>query len=153
MRMLKPSFLLILAGLVVIATGQAMAQSSSYGISKPFSNYRPRPTVSPYMNLFRDSTTLAGDFDYQTLVRPQLEQQRVNLRQQRTNLLQRQTNLQQQRSGQRQQQSIQMLDQQTSSPIPQTVLRPTGVGLRRPVGSRFMNMYQYYPPTRLPRRR
>jgi hypothetical protein len=48
------------------------------GFGKPFSNFSPAPTVSPYMNLFRDDFEGNDDFNYQTLVRPMLEQQRVN---------------------------------------------------------------------------
>jgi hypothetical protein len=45
---------------------------------KPFSNFNPSPTVSPYLNLFRDDFEGNDDFNYQTLVRPQLDQQRFN---------------------------------------------------------------------------
>jgi hypothetical protein len=41
--------------------------------------------VSPYLNLFRDDFEGNDDFNYQTLVRPQLEQQRVNEQLQRQN--------------------------------------------------------------------
>lgn len=143
---------LIVAGLIVVGGGNAMAQSTSI-ITKPFSDYRPRPTVSPYMNLFRDTDTGGGNFDYQTLVRPQLRQQQFNQRQQRTNLLQRRTNLLTQRSSRSQQRSIQRNSQQARSPIPQVALRPTGVGLRGPVGSRYSNTYNYYPRARILGRR
>ena len=150
MRIVNPSVRLILAGPVVAGlivaclidagAGNAMAQGASI-ITKPFSDYRPSPTVSPYMNLFRDTDTGGGGFDYQTLVRPQLRQQRFNQRQQQTNRLQRRTNLRQQRSSQRQQQSNRQSSQRARSPIPQVALRPTGVGLRGPVGSRYANTY------------
>jgi hypothetical protein len=45
---------------------------------KPFSNYSPAPTVSPYMNLFREDLDGNSDFNYQTLVRPLLQQQQFN---------------------------------------------------------------------------
>ena len=108
MRILNPSLPLILVGLVVIASGQAMAQSGSYGISKPFSNYQPRPTVSPYINLFRDLDSGSGVYDYQTLVRPYLRQQKTNTRQRMLNQRQRDLNLQQQRSGQGQRSRLKM---------------------------------------------
>lgn len=54
--------------------------------SKPFSSVTPSPTVSPYMNLFRDDLSGGNDLNYQTLVRPQLEQQRVNAQVQRQNM-------------------------------------------------------------------
>jgi hypothetical protein len=53
--------------------------------SKPFSNYSPAPTVSPYLNLFREDLDGQSDFNYQTLVRPQLQQQAFNERVQREN--------------------------------------------------------------------
>lgn len=52
-------------------------------ISKPFKNVQQRPTVSPYLNLVRDDNGAAAN--YQTLVRPQMEQIDFN-RQQQTRL-------------------------------------------------------------------
>jgi len=46
--------------------------------NKPFSNYRPTPTVSPYLNLFREDLDGSDDLNYQTLVRPQMEQMQFN---------------------------------------------------------------------------
>jgi hypothetical protein len=47
--------------------------------SRPFSGISRRPTVSPYMNLFREGFNTNQDaLNYQTLVRPQIRQQRVN---------------------------------------------------------------------------
>lgn len=54
--------------------------------SKPFGGYSPAPTVSPYMNLFRDNLDGQSDLNYQTLVRPQLRQQEFNERVQRENM-------------------------------------------------------------------
>ena len=54
--------------------------------SKPFSSYSPQPTVSPYMNLFRVDLGGSSDFNYSTLVRPQLQQQQVNEQLERQNL-------------------------------------------------------------------
>jgi hypothetical protein len=51
--------------------------------AKPFSNYSPAPTVSPYMNLFREDLDGNSDFNYQTLVRPMLQQQQFNQQLQR----------------------------------------------------------------------
>lgn len=47
---------------------------------RPFSNLNRRPTVSPYLQLFNSENSFDPGFstDYQTLVRPQLEQRRVN---------------------------------------------------------------------------
>jgi hypothetical protein len=65
--------------------GQSSTPRLSLGASgggalanKPFENYSPAPTVSPYLNLFREDIGGNDDFNYQTLVRPQLEQQRFN---------------------------------------------------------------------------
>lgn len=45
---------------------------------RPFANYSSPQAVSPYMNLFRSNTSLGTAGNYYTLVRPQIEQQRVN---------------------------------------------------------------------------
>jgi len=47
---------------------------------KPFADYRPPPTVSPYLNLFSDATGIARPDNYYTLVRPFLEQRNANRR-------------------------------------------------------------------------
>jgi hypothetical protein len=54
--------------------------------SKPFSSYSPAPTVSPYLNLFRDDFGGDDDFNYNTLVRPMLQQQQFNQQMQRQSL-------------------------------------------------------------------
>ncbi len=46
--------------------------------NKPFGNYSAAPTVSPYLNLFREDLNGGSDLNYQTLVRPQLQQQQFN---------------------------------------------------------------------------
>jgi hypothetical protein len=51
-------------------------QPVSPNIEKAFSSYRPTSGVSPYMNLFRTNT--GGVDNYNTLVRPELEQRRLN---------------------------------------------------------------------------
>lgn len=48
-------------------------------IAKPFKNIQQRPTVSPYLNLVRDDSGAAAN--YQTLVRPQMEQLEINRQQ------------------------------------------------------------------------
>jgi hypothetical protein len=53
---------------------------------KPFTSYSPAPTVSPYLNLFREDLEGGGDFNYNTLVRPQLQQQQFNQRVQQQGL-------------------------------------------------------------------
>jgi hypothetical protein len=69
----------------------AGSTASVYGIntslaSKPFSAYSPAPTTSPYLNLFREDLETGGDLNYNTLVRPMLQQQRFNEQVQRQNL-------------------------------------------------------------------
>jgi hypothetical protein len=46
--------------------------------SKPFSSVQSQPTVSPYLNLFRTDLSTGGNFNYSTLVQPQLQQQQLN---------------------------------------------------------------------------
>lgn len=53
---------------------------------KPFSRVSYGPAVSPYLNLFREDFGGNSDLNYQTLVRPQLEQQRINEQVQRQNI-------------------------------------------------------------------
>lgn len=53
--------------------------------SKPFSSVGSSPTVSPYLNLFREDFDGGGDFNYQTLVRPQFQQLATNQQFQRQN--------------------------------------------------------------------
>jgi hypothetical protein len=48
------------------------------GGGKPFESYSPPPTTSPYLNLFREDFDGSSDFNYNTLVRPMLQQQQFN---------------------------------------------------------------------------
>jgi hypothetical protein len=63
--------------------------NTGYGAStssrKPFSSYSAQPTVSPYLNLFRTDLTDGGNFNYSTLVQPQLQQQQMNQQLERQN--------------------------------------------------------------------
>lgn len=65
------------------STSPPRSQSASFGVgvsnptAKPFASATSRPTVSPYLNLFRE-TLGDDDLNYQTLVRPQLRQQQFN---------------------------------------------------------------------------
>jgi hypothetical protein len=56
------------------------------GGAKPFASVSSSPTVSPYLNLFRDDLDGSSDFNYQTLVRPQFQQLATNQQFQRQNL-------------------------------------------------------------------
>ncbi len=76
-----------------VGQASAGASRSSAGVSsfspspanKPFSSVSSSPTVSPYMNLFREDFGGASDLNYQTLVRPQLNQMQANQQFQRAN--------------------------------------------------------------------
>jgi hypothetical protein len=61
------------------------APAASFGVgsgslrNKPFSSLQPQSPVSPYLNLFRtDSNGAVNQFNYSTLVQPQLQQQQIN---------------------------------------------------------------------------
>ena len=63
------------------ATGAMSGSRSSARAAvspKPFSDYSPRSPVSPYMDLFRTNTQLDGIDNYNTLVRPQLQQRQMS---------------------------------------------------------------------------
>jgi hypothetical protein len=100
--------------LLVILIGACSIGAFFPAASMAQQRYTPsRPTVSPYLNLFQNNRN-GGSFNralpnYYTLVRPQLEQNRVNqyqqqlLQQQTSTISQLQSNLQilqQQQSGQ-----------------------------------------------------
>ncbi len=60
------------------ASGPRLQSSLGGSTSKPFSSVSSSPTVSPYLNLFREDLNGSGDLNYQTLVRPQLQQMATN---------------------------------------------------------------------------
>jgi len=92
--------------------------------NKPFESAAGRPTISPYLNLFREDTESQVVPDYFTYVRPQLEQQEANLRQQ---------------------QQLEQIERASQS-------RPAAVGSQsagfesasRSLPARFMNTAQFY---------
>lgn len=53
---------------------------------KPFTSFSPSPTVSPYLNLFREDFDGNSDFNYNTLVRPMLQQEQFNQQMQRQSM-------------------------------------------------------------------
>ena len=116
---MKPSVLvlaLLVACCVLVSSRSAAAQTQ-------VPRYRPaRPTVSPYMNLFRENRGPLPN--YHTYVRPMLQQ--------------RSTNYQQQFATQQLQQQVQALQQQGRQYGPAQVA-PTGIG------ATFMNRSHYYP--------
>lgn len=54
--------------------------------AKPFNSVSSSPTVSPYMNLFREDLDGNSDLNYQTLVRPQFQQMQQNQQFERQNM-------------------------------------------------------------------
>jgi hypothetical protein len=107
---------------------------STAPLAKPFSNYSPGPTVSPYMNLFREDLDGNSDFNYQTLVRPQLQQQQFN----------QQLDRQAMDTAQRLQQISAQAD-----------FKPQGNENQAPTGHQTVFMYygHYYPTARRPQQR
>ena len=95
-------------------------------LTKPFSSFSAEPTVSPYLNLFRDDFEGGSDLNYQTLVRPQLQQQQFNQQIQRQNLL---------------------LGQRLQSLSAQPDFNPRGSEQQFPTGHPTVFMYhgRYYP--------
>lgn len=106
-----------------LGVGQSMSGQ------KPFANYSPGPTVSPYLNLFRVDLGNSGNNNYSTLVQPQLRQQQVNQQQQQ-------------------------IDSQTSrrlqSIAAESAYTPQGSREIAPTGHQtvFNYMGSYYPPIR-----
>lgn len=97
--------------------------------------YEPsRPTVSPYLNLFRFNNSVIPN--YQSLVRP--EQQAERFRQE-----QRQLNRQQQREVQQLQSNVRVLQQPA---VNSTLVAPTGKGswFNVPGGSQFGNTSNFF---------
>lgn len=60
-------------------------QAAPAPAAKPFAGFSPSPTTSPYLNLFREDFAGNSDLNYNTLVRPQLQQQAFNQQVQRQN--------------------------------------------------------------------
>lgn len=59
-------------------------QSASFGISasspvsKPFASVNTQPTISPYLGLYNEGFGVFNDLDYQTVVRPAIQQRDFN---------------------------------------------------------------------------
>jgi len=124
---------LLAALMTMVAVAPVSAQLYDYQ-EKPFSYYREESPVSPYLNLFRDDSD--GISNYWTLVKPQLEQQRLNQQQQRINEQQRRVSI-------RQQQQLQSIAVQYRN-RDQGQIRPTGTPGGLPASARFMNYGHYY---------
>jgi hypothetical protein len=102
--------------------------------AKPFTSFSPEPTVSPYLNLFREDFEGNSDLNYNTLVRPQLQQQAVNQQVQR---------------------QAQDLQRQLQSVAAQSDFNPQGAKDVYPTGHQTVFRYygHYYPTMGRQRRR
>jgi hypothetical protein len=109
-------------GRIGLGTGSSLAR-------KPFSSYAAAPTVSPYLNLFREDLRGQSAFNYSTLVRPALQQQQLNQQ------LQRQS---------------QDLSRRLQSIAAQADFNPQGSKDQYPTGHQTVFMYygHYFPQTR-----
>jgi hypothetical protein len=114
-------------------TGLGALGPSAFG-RKPFAGYTPAPTVSPYLNLFREDLDGQSDLNYQTLVRPQLQQQATNERLQREAL---------------------ELNSRLQAISAQSDFNPAGSTSQPPTGHQTVFMYygHYYPGMQQQRRR
>ncbi len=115
--------------------GTSIGVNGGQRAEKPFTNVSNRPTVSPYLNLFNEGFSDGID-NYNTLVRPQIEQQRTNAQFRRQNDQLR-----------RQEQSMNVRFQSlTASPA----FNPGGNQNIFSTGHRtlFNNTLQYYPQAR-----
>ena len=68
----------LLAAFILCTSFVASAEAQYKAKSHPFDTSSRRPSVSPYMNLINNQTGTATN--YQSLVRPQLDQQNYNAR-------------------------------------------------------------------------
>ena len=67
-------FLLAASGLAVVLGG--LATTTRAQTSRPFDNYTPPPSVSPYLNMLNNNGNPI--VNYQLLVKPQIEQRSLN---------------------------------------------------------------------------
>lgn len=103
--------------------------------SKPFSTASRGPVVSPYLNLFReDFGDGSGGDNYNTLVRPMLQQQQIN---------------------QSLQLETQAIDRRVRSISAKPAFNPQGSQTQSPTGhpTGFMYYSHYYPALMQPQRR
>jgi hypothetical protein len=108
--------------------------SGGSSTAKPFTSFSPEPTVSPYLNLFREDFEGNSDLNYNTLVRPMLQQQAVNQQVQR---------------------QAQDLQRQLQSVAAQSDFNPQGAKDVYPTGHQTVFRYygHYYPTMGRQRRR
>lgn len=113
-----------------VGVGTALNAGPAVGLgSKPFSNVTSDPVVSPWMNMFREDLSGTGDLNYQTLVRPQLNQERINRQVERQNM---------------------ELGQRVQAMSARNAYNPEGSQQMYPTGhpTTFMNYGHYYPVSR-----
>jgi hypothetical protein len=91
--------------------------------ARPFDSATARPTISPYLNLYRDEADSEVVPNYFAFVRPQLEQQEAN---------------------QRQQQQLEQLERRFPSGMPTVVGPQYGGSAGRSTPARFMDTAQFY---------
>ncbi len=73
---------LVIAAYFSVAILVGSADSVQAQSSRPFDDYRPPSSVSPYLNLANNNNSSSTDsslfMNYQLFVKPQLEQRRIN---------------------------------------------------------------------------
>lgn len=113
----------------------AAAALPAYGQSTPYENVLSRPSVSPYLNLLRgDATGINNIPNYQTFVRPVIDQRNIN-QQQSLAVRNLQRQLQQVASQPR---------SRVAGPSPSGIQRQTGHPARFLVSPYYNNLSHYY---------
>ena len=124
----------VVAACGCLAGGEAMAQQPTPGGTgqRPFENTYRRPTVSPYLQIQQQGLNpLQNQNIYQTMVQPQLEQQRQQIEQ-----------LNQRRQMSQMQNQMRQIQQSSQSRQLDESIRPTGHA------STYMNYSHFYPMRR-----
>jgi len=121
--------LAIVAGVVCGCLATADTSLAQGPGQRPFENTYRRPTVSPYLQLQQQGMNpLQNQNIYQTMVQPQVEQQRQQIEQ-----------LQQRRQMGQLQNQVKQIQQGTQARQFDETIRPTGHA------STYMNYSHYYP--------
>jgi len=98
-------------------TAAGFGGGTSVPLEKPFGDYSPAPSVSPYINLYRPEGAFGAAGNYYSLVRPMVQQQQLN------------------------RQLSRRLNQMQSA----LSTGPRSVGRTGAAGGYFMNYYGFYP--------
>lgn len=120
----------------LLAGGLLMAAAlPAWGQATPYENVLSRPAVSPYLNLLRgDSTGINNIPNYQTFVRPVLDQRNIN--QQQAMAV---------RNLQRQLQQVAAQPRsRVAGPSPSGITRQTGHPARFMISPYYNNLSHYY---------